>query len=79
MVIFMVLHFFMNTSQDLVLNSASDLDMCPKEMLNTRPGWLGWPPDLLASNYHNECLAHSATGTGRSMQKGFIDVILSFL
>ena len=79
MVIFMVLHFFMNTSQDLVLNSASDLDMCPKEMLNTRPSWLGWPPDLLASNYHNECLAHSATGTGRSMQKGFIDVILSFL
>lgn len=38
MVIFVVLHFFMNTSQDLVLNSASDRDMCPKEMLNTRPG-----------------------------------------
>ena len=37
MVIFVVLHFFMNTSQDLVLNSASDRDMCPKEMLNTRP------------------------------------------
>ena len=37
------------------------------------------PPDLLASNYHNECLARPATGIGRSLQKGFIDVILSFL
>ena len=72
---FLVLHFHEYKSQDLVLNSASD--MCPKEMLNTQPR--PRPPDLLASNYHNEGLVRRATGIGRAMQKGFIDVILSFL